>query len=590
MIATDGVAIGHVRISSVPHVGQALVTRLAVSSALARADLQPPTLPPAAVLIVRRLDVPGKRLSLQPVSRVDPAWERAARGAIDDLYRCASRPFEGPVAAGCPAVLFRDEAELLACLVLDVSLGRAGERWWWRAYLERWRTKTPDLVAALLAESPRLAPAALRLLAERDAAHNVLRCLTPSEAQQVLQAVCVAFDAPHLAQAAATAARQPQRPASTSAPAQSDEPERVAPPWQPFMPPHARLSGLTPPSACLLGVSLVLAQAPAAARSVAFAHAVVRWWQGYADPLPAGGQPNAHRAAEIMAVPPSEPVASPGSELSTFPKVGNSDPATTLPQIAQDRPPADRREPAEPGVAGRSQSLRSEPVAPAKALDGVVTELGGVLFLLNVMQRLDLPACFEPDWRLASQVGPWGVLELLGRALLQDAARLPTFPKVGNLADLAADPLWAALAQLAGRQPGAPAGSAVAGPDDVQIPATWARWLGADDLSGQRIDLAGIAPLGGPLLAGVSRDMRRWLAAVTPLLRRMLHRALGDAADLLADLLLRRGRLYVTSSHVDLVLPLESVSLPARRAGLDFDPGWLPDFGCVVQFHYHAQD
>jgi hypothetical protein len=217
-------------------------------------------------------------------------------------------------------------------------------------------------------------------------------------------------------------------------------------------------------------------------------------------------------------------------------------------------------------------------------LDGAFTELGGVLFLINVMQRLDLPDCFEPDWRLASQVGPWSVLELLGRALLPDAARLPTFPKVGNLA---ADPLWAALAVLAGRQIGEPAGANVTGPDSMQIPAFWARWLGAGSVTGKRIDLAGVQPLDGLLLAGASFAVRRWLAVVTPLLRQMLAAALGiETGDAAAALLLRRGQLYVTPSHVDLVMPLDGVSLPVRLAGLDFDPGWLPAYGRVVQVHY----
>jgi hypothetical protein len=46
------------------------------------------------------------------------------------------------------------------------------------------------------------------------------------------------------------------------------------------------------------------------------------------------------------------------------------------------------------------------------------------------------------------------------------------------------------------------------------------------------------------------------------------------------------GRLYVTSSHVDLVLPLAAADLAVRRAGLDRDPGWLPAFGRVVYFHF----
>ena len=70
---------------------------------------------------------------------------------------------------------------------------------------------------------------------------------------------------------------------------------------------------------------------------------------------------------------------------------------------------------------------------------GIAPGLGGVLFLLNLMQRLDLAGCFEADWRLASQVGPWGVLELLARGLLSE---LPTCLEGGNFQRLAADPPW----------------------------------------------------------------------------------------------------------------------------------------------------
>jgi hypothetical protein len=33
-------------------------------------------------------------------------------------------------------------------------------------------------------------------------------------------------------------------------------------------------------------------------------------------------------------------------------------------------------------------------------------------------------------------------------------------------------------------------------------------------------------------------------------------------------------------------MELERISLPARRAGLDRDPGWLPDLGLIVTFHF----
>jgi hypothetical protein len=46
------------------------------------------------------------------------------------------------------------------------------------------------------------------------------------------------------------------------------------------------------------------------------------------------------------------------------------------------------------------------------------------------------------------------------------------------------------------------------------------------------------------------------------------------------------GRLYLTSSHVDLVMSLESANTVWRRAGLDRDPGWLPAYGRVVYYHF----
>jgi hypothetical protein len=80
-----------------------------------------------------------------------------------------------------------------------------------------------------------------------------------------------------------------------------------------------------------------------------------------------------------------------------------------------------------------------------------------------------------------------------------------------------------------------------------------------------------------------------WLDAVGPYVRRRLALALGrrrltrlDAVRLLA----RPGRLFVTATHVDVVMGLDAVSVAARMAGLDRDPGWLPAFGRVVKVHF----
>ena len=93
-----------------------------------------------------------------------------------------------------------------------------------------------------------------------------------------------------------------------------------------------------------------------------------------------------------------------------------------------------------------------------------------------------------------------------------------------------------------------------------------------------------------PLLASLSEPAREWLELVMPYIEARLRRSLADGparrVSLDTALLRRTGRLYVSDLHVDLVLPLDDVSIPVRLAGLDLDPGWLPGFGRVVKFHY----
>ena len=54
----------------------------------------------------------------------------------------------------------------------------------------------------------------------------------------------------------------------------------------------------------------------------------------------------------------------------------------------------------------------------------------------------------------------------------------------------------------------------------------------------------------------------------------------------ISHLLQCRGKIFVTSSHIDFFTSVDNVSLAARVSGLDRDPGWLPDIGRVVQFHF----
>jgi hypothetical protein len=109
------------------------MVRLRAQRVLGVLALRPPGLPPAAVLVVRRLADPRPgTLELDSGSPAE-AWERAVAEALAAMVRRASRPADGPVAATAEAVLFADPAELLACAARDALRGELGVRWWWAA-------------------------------------------------------------------------------------------------------------------------------------------------------------------------------------------------------------------------------------------------------------------------------------------------------------------------------------------------------------------------------------------------------------------------------------------------------------------------
>lgn len=205
---------------------------------------------------------------------------------------------------------------------------------------------------------------------------------------------------------------------------------------------------------------------------------------------------------------------------------------------------------------GRPQPLPFE--------QGVHTELGGILYLINVMQALNVPACFEEDWQLESEIGPWGVLELLARGLL--GAGIRTYND---------DAIWSALVSLDNRPPGQLPGEAYSCDAPFKTPPTW----GAKHHPPQKMSKY--------LVEELNPDLARWLAGVLPFIARRIREALDlSRASMLKSFLMLPSTLYLTSSHVDLVIPINWTSILVRLAGLDQNPGWLPMYGRVVLFHF----
>jgi hypothetical protein len=715
----------------------------ALSAMLDRADLRPPGVPPAAVLIVRRMvdPLPGRLAPSSVAITVDTAWERAVRERLANLYRGAARPGRGPVPADAEAVVFADEGELLASLALDLAGGRISEHWWWRNFSGSFVLAASSPVASLLCDRAIWVPAALALLVQGRAV-VVVRALAPREALAVVAAVSRVSGAAAV-EAFATSSTMREAPSGLTASAPSaDGVEGVvsgdrdtgraptpaeaaaregkavpswraaeaAPPWARCLPNGSAVPAeLEREQKCLLGVALALHHRPEAVRSAAFAAALRSWWENTdreprRSPLsPRSGSPLAlprRTAPETRDAAGLRRRAQPCAETGAAPAQSSSrtSAAAAAPLLAGDRaeisdllstsPPSplimphtltltllgtqEREGRKPPGGAGRISRSDGAPApmvsaadhsaqspssktgstipgdGPAPAVDsplaatthdtvaadddwglsleeGVETALGGVLFLINLMCALDLPECFEEEWRLGSTVGAWGVLEALARALLAGDD------------DQCDDPIWPALAALSGRNAGERLGAGLPRRAAYRLPAEWVAHLPADGnepwawaargcrlrlwsrggyllsetrrdalpavaqadheaqrwgvgaMPRERFGNAPLAKLSGPLIASIDHALKRWLSFVFPFLRWRLASALGIdpmEASLKDVVLARPGRLYVTATHVDLMIELETVSLPVRLAGLDRNPGWLGEFGRVIMFHF----
>jgi hypothetical protein len=186
-------------------------------------------------------------------------------------------------------------------------------------------------------------------------------------------------------------------------------------------------------------------------------------------------------------------------------------------------------------------------MAPRRHAARLPTSHGGLLFLLPVLARLGLPAWAESH---DADAVAWTAAVL--RCALQRLKAAPDDPWFECLAGALPPPAPATAC------PGLWVMPPLAPPRGRPRPTLVEAWSDADDSRAQ-------ASL--------------WLSAC----HRWLRRGPGIG---LASLLQRRGCLWWSPTHVDVLLPLAAAEMRVRRHGLDIDPGWLPWFGRAVAFHY----
>lgn len=573
--------------------------RAGVRADLRQCRLAPPGMPPGAVLVVRRL---GMTLngSFGPHGERHRTWLDDPTTATARLWRAAARPAHGAVPSTATAVYFQDRVDLLRCLLIDMAQGRFQQHWWWSH-----AASTLDLGRTVLDVCSRAPEELPGVLASMTAVEQtmVVQALTAVEAVAVVRKLAAAHDAPHL-----TGVFRSDGPVDAQltgrvadfgrlSVAPMDEMTGAPPTPQRF----DAMASPVPAHTVLLEVAAIIATAGSRARSADFAHAIERWIAPTAR-TPHADLPGAARdaslpdnptdtAPEPVAAPddppdtPSEPVAAP-CELNWRDRPARTaeldlmvdTPLDAVPQSAPDVSSTTRSaeaSPAEPvvdlsdatatGTIGEfSDAGHAAPVQTSRLYDSaeervaaevddafIVTNLAGSFLLIGAMERLGLLHIVESTWGLDSEVGGWRVLAALTRACLN------------NPADHEDDAIWLLFDRLAGG-PSAHLRDA----DDFVVPGQWRESLGE------------------PTSDQSPPDTPAWLQPILPWFQLLLAELGFPASAIETEVLARRGRVWADRTHIDVELPLQDVSLAARRAGLDKNPGWVPTLGHVINFHF----
>jgi hypothetical protein len=601
---SERTVIGRVRVKSTGL--DPLTTQQRTAGVLNTLSLHQAGLNPAAILCIRSLRDPkpgALRLRHDDVRTV-LAWEQAVKRTIDHLARRAARPIDGVVPANAEAVIFADRSELLACLAMDWCAGEGWSHWWWQGLFRNTDTARAVLTAWL--DAIAYAPAALHHLAVKRQAAIFVGRLTDDMADQLRQALVRTFGLPELHAALSEERREDMMKSSGPAVFVQPAPPEFKPlspaPWRRWAP-EADRGELRVEQRCLLGIGLMLQRVPSVVRAPGFARAVAEWHStariAGAVPAPDLEKPDTQRSttairsatpssadhAQRAAMPVAQTIAAPpeiskGNEFLQYAENtealrhvpdghtrtagaqarAHSDPSWTdtpaLGMRAAYEAPGETPLHHEPG--GEQNAVALTPAFPAQVTtdsgaaafdfnyevntyaavvdDEIDTDLGGIFYLINLGLFLGLYGDFTTPLAPGIVLPIWDFITLVGQRLLGDAP--------------ARDPVWAMLAQLAGRT--------------------------EDEPPGHHFEPPG------------HRTLDAWLDDLMTTIRPRLQLALGVKDDDLPRFFWQRAHVVVTAAHLDIFMSLDDLPIEIRLSGLDRDPGWVPAAGKFVAFHFDA--
>lgn len=523
-------------------------------------------------LFIRRLELPPLHLSKGPgpitswlEHRIRESWGRAI-------------PITDPRAATADVVIARDPIEPLVVALTEAAAGHRLTQWFW-----------PQIHHALGAPRPvsRAAAQIWTMLAEREdrivAVPAVVGVVLDGASAPARRAAFAAIDLgvgralaralgePQIRGAAQTAALQaviPRRWHSTIRQALEDwgDEERAA--WLITAAVRAARPRISALAITRLGSSerphdsstefVVGAEGPRGDESTevqrragveraaptprrAVSEATIAQRLAEPPPPPSRAEGEAPDPARSAAVDPASPLRDRTASDSTVELItkpgplapathGDPSPAKSDPPTGTVPEPAAATAPSRPWSEHWSLIDRPRP-----------TRYGGLYFLLRALARLGIGAFLEDHPQLADVDLAVRLLDHIARAMQippDDPIRLPLrLPPLTADVDVPAPPQWRELWTAAHPRP---------------------RLCGQDRLE----DL-----------------LDTWHAAVGAWLDRFTEVDLVTVVH-------RDGAVTCSRTHLDVIFDMELSDLAIRKAALDLNPGWVPWFGRVVQFHY----
>lgn len=526
------------------------------------------SLPDAAggrLLVVRSLSCGPIRTGQSPASLALQIEQRMRQLSAGAIYA------EETTAATATAVYFHDAVEPYIRLALRLARGQPLRAWFWPLAVPGWQPAlAQDQALRLVLEG----------LAQTEPGPAAVARLVATLHQQAALAPLLAAlrwqDGPALLRASGFGRWRPD-PTDALDPDAASAPPAIEPGWWPLL--QRWLVAWGPDDARMIWLALValVAERPARLLDAALPR---RGWQ--------------------LIQQLQRPVMSPADSSTTpsdtaQPRAARPDAATSTIATAEAAGVAlPTQSQTDEHAAGSTPSLSAPHAAeqPAAEHDGwagvpLPSAYAGLFFALPALARLGLAALLEHSPALIEL----GLPELLLRALALRLGAPADDPALRTLTagsalgralrlDWIAPPLWRELAQ-----PGRLLVRRVASAGRVLYDGSGllplALWHGRAPPE-LRALLVG-QPLRRGAMLPPQPDLELLISAWLVALRRWCRRYAGLS---LHQLVRRPGRILATPTHLDVLFDHRAADLRVRQAGLDIDPGWLPWFGRVVQFHY----